>query len=163
MSLKQTHLNGELRPFYYRNNVKIVGKEEDLKQCTDCNHKLLPEFFAKKGTRNAMGAYYLQSICRPCSNAIDKERQYIKKIAGPKPFFCQCCFKTTNDLQRDHIRGTYIFRGWACKGCNTGLGLFNDNLRGLLVGALYLEKDPQKIIDELNYIISRKELDDQTQ
>jgi hypothetical protein len=50
-----------------------------------------------------------------------------------------------------------------CRGCNTGLGLFNDNLRGLLVGALYLEKDPQKIIDELNYIISRKELDDQTQ
>jgi hypothetical protein len=104
-----------------------------------------------------MGAYYLQSICRPCSNAIDKERQYIKKIAGPKPFFCQCCFKTTDDLQRDHIRGTYIFRGWACKGCNTGLGLFNDNLRGLLVGALYLEKDPQKIIEELNNIISRKE------
>ena len=163
MSLKQTHLNGEPRPFHYRDNDKIVGNEYDLKHCTSCNHDLLPKFFSKKGTRNAMGSNYLQGRCRPCSNAIDKERQYIKKIAGPKPFFCECCFKTTDDLQRDHIRGTYIFRGWACKNCNTGLGLFNDNLRGLLVGALYLEKDPQKIIDELNNIISKKELDDQTQ
>jgi hypothetical protein len=41
MSLKQTHLNGELKPFHYRDNVKIVGKEEDLKQCTDCNRRII--------------------------------------------------------------------------------------------------------------------------
>tara|TARA_R110000751_G_scaffold134411_1_gene236832 strand:+ start:337 stop:828 length:492 start_codon:yes stop_codon:yes gene_type:complete len=155
MSLKQTHLNGEPKPFHYRDNVKIVGNEYDLKHCMSCTHDLLPKFFAKKGTRNAMGANYLQGRCKPCSNAIDKERQYIKKMAGPKPFFCECCSKTTEHLQRDHIRGTYVFRGWTCKNCNTGLGLFNDNLRGLLIGALYLEKDPQKIIDELNNITER--------
>ena len=85
-----------------------------------------------------------------------KEHSQIKKIAGLKPFFCECCFKTTDKLERDHVHGTLIFRGWACKNCNTGLGLFNDNLRGLLVGALYLEKDPQKIIDELNNITERE-------
>ena len=159
---RQTHLNGELKPFHYRDNIKIVGKEDDLKQCTDCKQELLPEFFAMKGTRNAMGSNYLQCVCKTCSNAVDKERQHIKKTAGPKPFFCECCFKTTDNLQRDHIRGTYIFRGWACKNCNTGLGLFNDNLRGMLVGALYLEKDPKKIIEELNNITER-EPDDQTQ
>ena len=162
MSLRQTHLNGELKPFHYRDNVKIVGKEDDLKECTNCKQKLLPEFFAKKGTRSAIGANYLQSVCKTCFNTIYKEHTQIRKIAGPKPFFCECCFKTTDKLQRDHIHGTHIFRGWVCRGCNTGLGLFNDNLRGLLVGALYLEKDPKKIIEELNNITER-EPDDQTQ
>jgi len=162
MLSKQTHLKGELKPFHYRDNVKIVGKEDDLKECTNCKQELLLKFFSKKGTQNAINAYYLQSVCKICSNMLIKEHSQIKKIAGPKPFFCECCFKTTDDLQRDHIRGTYIFRGWACKNCNTGLGLFNDNLRGVLVGALYLEKDPQKIIEELNNITER-ESDDQTQ
>ena len=162
MSSRQTHLNGELKPFHYRDNVKIVGKEDDLKECTNCKQNLLPEFFSKKGTQNAINAYYLQSMCKICANAMIKEHHQIKKIAGLKPFFCECCFKTTDKLQRDHIHGTHIFRGWTCKGCNTGLGLFNDNLRGLLIGALYLEKDPQKIIDELNNIMEKK-LDDQTQ
>jgi hypothetical protein len=162
MSLRQTHLKGELKPFHYRDNVKIVGKEDDLKQCTNCKQKLLPEFFSKKGTQNAINAYYLQAICKTCAKMLIKENTQIKKIAGPKPFFCECCFKTTDKLERDHIHGTHIFRGWTCKGCNTGLGLFNDNLRGLLIGALYLEKDPQKIIDELNNIMEKKS-DDQTQ
>ena len=162
MKSRQTHIKGELRQFHYRDNEKIVGNEDDLRQCTECKQKLLPEFFSKKGTRNAMGSNYLQSLCKTCSSSIDKERQYMKKIAGPKPFFCECCFKTTDKLERDHVHGTLIFRGWTCKGCNTGLGLFNDNLRGLLIGALYLEKDPQKIIEELNNITTMQS-DDQTQ
>ena len=162
MKSRQTHIKGELRQFHYRDNEKIVGNEDDLRQCTECKQKLLPEFFSKKGTRNAMGSNYLQSLCKTCSSSIDKERQYMKKIAGPKPFFCECCFKTTDKLERDHVHGTLIFRGWTCKGCNTGLGLFNDNLRGLLIGALYLEKDPKKIIEELNNITTIQS-DDQTQ
>ena len=162
MTKQITHINGELKPFHYRENTKIVGKKNDLKECTNCKQELLPEFFAKKGTRNAMGSYYLQSMCKICSNEIFKENTQIKKIAGLKPFFCECCFKTTDKLQRDHIHGTHIFRGWICKTCNTGLGMLKDNLKGVLAGALYLEKDPKKIIEELNNITER-EPDDQTQ
>ena len=162
MTRQTTHINGELKPFHYRDNSKIVGNEYDLRQCNNCNQELLPKFFAKKGTLSAIGANYLQPMCKECSNTLDRENTQIKKIAGLKPFFCECCFKTTDKLQRDHIHGTLFFRGWICKNCNTGLGLFDDNLKGVLAGALYLEKDPKKIIEELNNIMEKKS-DDQTQ
>ena len=71
MLSKQTHLKGELKPFHYRDNVKIVGKEDDLKECTNCKQELLLKFFSKKGTQNAMNAYYLQSVCKTCANSND--------------------------------------------------------------------------------------------
>ena len=83
-------------------------------------------------------------MCKTCANTLDRENTQIRKIAGLKPFFCECCFKTTDKLQRDHIHGTHIFRGWICKTCNTGLGLFNDNLKGLLSRCIILGKRSEK-------------------
>ena len=90
---RDTHFKGELKPFHYRDNSKIVGKEDDLKQCNRCKQDLLPEFFAKKGTLSAIGANYLQTMCKTCANTLDRENTQIRKISGLKPFFCECCFK----------------------------------------------------------------------
>jgi len=144
---------------HYRGEIKIAGNLGDLKECATCKKTLPAMAYATKGLR-ADGAYYLNGMCRECKSIINRESNYVKKHAPPKPFFCECCFKTTNHLQVDHIHGTFIFRGWACKDCNTGLGLFKDNLKGLLVGALYLEKDPKKIIEELTNLVKERETDE---
>ena len=97
------------------------------------------------------GAYNLQKNSRECHTGVGKERRDVMKKAPPKPDNCDNCHKNKK-LEIDHIHGTTIFRGWVCRNCNTGLGSLGDNLEGVLRGALYLEKDKNKIIETLNKV-----------
>jgi len=55
-------------------------------------------------------------------------------------------------LQIDHLHGTFTFRGWLCRECNTGIGSLGDNLEGVLQAAVYLENDKNKIIKTLDKV-----------
>ena len=135
--------------FYYRGEIKIVGKETDMQECKEC-HKIFPAMaFTTKSLRSD-GAYYLHKACRQCITILEREKREVRKIAPPKPECCDCCHKKTKKLQLDHIHGSTTFRGWLCKACNSGMGKLGDNLEGVLRGALYLEKDKNKIIKKLN-------------
>ena len=135
--------------FHYRGKTKIEGKETDTRECKEC-HEIFPLIAFTTHIQRGDGAYILRKICRECSTVYKREQSKVKKNAPPKPECCDCCHKKTKKLQRDHIHGTFIFRGWVCPDCNTGMGKLGDNLEGLLQAAVYLEKDKNKIIEKLN-------------
>ena len=135
--------------FHHRGEIKIVGKETDMQECREC-HEIFPLIAFTIHIQRGDGAYILRKICRECDTIDKREQREVKKNAPPKPECCDCCHKKTKKLQRDHIHGTFIFRGWVCPDCNAGIGKLRDNLEGLLQAAVYLEKDKNKIIEKLN-------------
>jgi len=139
------------RIFHYRREIKIAGKETDMQECKEC-HEIFPLIAFTTHIQRGDGAYILRKICRECDTIDKREQREVKKNAPPKPECCDCCHKKTKKLQRDHIHGTFIFRGWVCPDCNTGMGKLGDNLEGLLQAAIYLENDKNKIIETLHKI-----------
>ena len=141
--------------FHYRGEIKVLGKETDMHECKEC-HKILPPIAFTTNVQRSDGAYVLRKICRECSTIYKREQREVRKKAPPKPERCDCCHKKTKKLESDHIHGTFIFRGWVCTECNTGIGKLGDNLEGLLQAAVFLEKDKSKIIEVLNGIKNDK-------
>ena len=137
--------------FYVRSDgIKIVGKKDDVQECKEC-HKILPLGAFTTHDLRADGAYRIRKICRECSHQVWKEQRVVRKNAPPRPDRCDCCYKDKK-LQVDHIHGTFTFRGWLCRLCNTGIGAVGDTLEGMLQAAIYLENDKDKIIEELHKV-----------
>jgi len=146
---KQRHKTHEY--FHFRpTGIKIVGGENDKQECKEC-HKILPSTAFTTHTLRSDGAYYLRKICRECHTIIYQEQVAARKNAPPKPDNCDNCHKNKK-LEIDHIHGTTKVRGWLCRNCNTGIGALGDTLEGVLLAAIYLEKDKSKIIEILNDI-----------
>lgn len=138
--------------FHKRGRMKIVGKEDELRECKEC-HRFLPTVSYTTASQRSDGALYLKKICRECSSRMIMEGREVKAKAPPKPDSgqCYCCHKK-NPLQCDHAHGTTEFRGWICKSCNVGLGELGDNLQAVLQAAIYLESDTNKIIKTLHEV-----------
>jgi hypothetical protein len=49
------------------------------------------------------------------------------------------CGRETEELQRDHCHLTDKNRGWLCKQCNLGLGMFKDDIEILKRAIVYLQ------------------------
>ena len=135
---------------FYRGEIKIVGKETDMQECRRC-HRVLPTTAFTTCNIRQDGAYYLMKSCRECESLTRAERKVVIKNAPPKPERCQRCHKKTK-LQVDHVHGTFTFRGWLCRTCNTGMGKLGDDLPGMLQAAIYLENDVEKIKETLDKV-----------
>ena len=140
--------------FHYRGESRVIGKENDMRECIFC-HKIMPLISFRLMRKNSKGVYYLDGRCQACFKRQDKESKIARKKATPKPERCECCRGKT-ELHPDHIHGSYTFRGWLCRKCNTAMGKLGDNLEGILQAAIYLEKDTNKIIETLNGIKNEK-------
>jgi hypothetical protein len=148
----------ESKDFYYKGKIKFAGRETDMQECKEC-HEILPvTAYTKKGisTMRSDGAHFLRKTCRQCRTVLNREMRAARKSAPPKPEHCDCCHKKEEKLQADHVHGSTAFRGWPCKDCNTGIGLFGDNLKGILQAAVYLENDKNKIIETLHEVFNEK-------
>ena len=136
--------------FYFRDKVKIEGKESDMRECKEC-HKILPSTAFNTHVLRSNGGWTLFRICRECKTIVSAEVNIVRKNAPPKSDDCDNCHKNKK-LEIDHIHGTTIFRGWVCSKCNTGIGSLGDTLKGVLQAAIYLENDKDKIIETLNKV-----------
>ena len=141
---KKTHEHFHFKP----TGIKIVGKEDEIQECKECHRSLPLTAFTTHSPRSD-GAYYLKKDCRECHTIVHNEQREVLKKAPPKPDNCVCCHKNKK-LELDHLHGTFKFRGWLCRSCNTGMGALGDDLRGVLQAAIYLERDKSKIIEKLN-------------
>lgn len=56
---------------------------------------------------------------------------------------CRQLLTKQSDVQIDHCHSTGRVRGLLCAGCNTGLGMFRDNIESLLRAAVYLSPDAE--------------------
>ena len=136
--------------FHFRKGIKIEGKEGDTRECKEC-HKILPLTAFNTHTMRSNGAFTLRNKCKNCGRRLTEEQTAVKKNAPPKPDFCNCCHGK-EFLQRDHLHGTFIFRGYLCRNCNTGIGGLGDTLEGVLQAAVYLENNKNKIIEKLHKV-----------
>ena len=136
---------------------------EETKTCTKCDEdKSLSEFHLKRGKP--------RSICKNCCSLDYKTRyprererertiekhgitavEYLK-ILSEQFGRCAICGKVpeeTYNLYIDHDHeccpGQFscgkCIRGLLCQKCNTGLGMFNDNLKNLQSAVTYLSGD----------------------
>jgi hypothetical protein len=57
---------------------------------------------------------------------------------------CAICGKQTNRLLVDHCHTTGKIRGLLCPACNSGLGMFKDNIESLSTAIIYLKNQGLK-------------------
>ena len=116
--------------------------------CSVCGQeKDNTEFTFYKDRKTANGYRLMTNTnCRDCQKVRGKERNEIKKkFKGlkPPPFgtSCECCGKPVHrNWQLDHCHETGDFRGWICKGCNTGMGGIGDTEESLIRALEYLRR-----------------------
>ena len=79
----------------------------------------------------------------------EKRKIYLKRWRGlvygviyPERTECGICSKPIEGSQiaLDHNQETQTFRGWLCRLCNSGLGIFQEDLNLLRKAAAYLEE-----------------------
>lgn len=129
-------------------------------KCSKCKNILPINMFSK--SINAIKGHY--SHCKNCRAKVHKDYQKtekskkakLKKLYGltPENFynmvksqngFCKICDNVLNpqigDICVDHCHITGFVRGILCRRCNTGLGMFKDNIKSLKNAIIYLEKN----------------------
>jgi hypothetical protein len=81
-------------------------------------------------------------LCKICSNRISKYQISIDEFIS-LPNHCQIC-GSIKRLCIDHDHKTNMVRGILCSTCNTGIGMFKDNLNLVFIASKYLENNVSK-------------------
>jgi hypothetical protein len=141
-----------------RNKLKRRKELNGQWKCSTCEEYKSPECFDK----NSKAWNGLELNCKECRShkrktPIEKERIWefcLKKrfklskedyndLLEDQVGVCAICFKADISGRRlsvDHCHGTDEIRGLLCSKCNTGLGLFDDNIDNLVSAINYLKK-----------------------
>lgn len=105
----------------------------------------------------------INTNCKSCQKRISKELRNLRKeliSSNPQPEYgspCDLCKKPVHrNWQLDHCHETGKFRGWLCKGCNTGLGGIGDSFESTLNALIYLSKFKRLKTNELTKLIEEK-------
>ena len=67
-----------------------------------------------------------------------REARYAAEAGRPKPEVCDICAKKIGNIVYDHCHTYGHFRGFLCDGCNTVLGLMEDDANLLVAMSAYL-------------------------
>ena len=108
-----------------------------LRECDTCHQKKMPNLFSKRSGK-------LRGRCKECDRK-DKlqirygitSQQYDIMRARQKGR-CLICDRKTDRLVVDHCHKTKKVRGLLCNGCNTSLGLIQENINILCTAIQYL-------------------------
>ena len=88
----------------------------------------------------------LSSMCKECKRGYWRGYGKAAKGAGTRPDRCDCCGCDEIEVLRrgkwalDHDHETESFRGWLCKNCNVGIGLFGESIERLQQAIDYLKR-----------------------
>ena len=114
-------------------------------------------------TRFTSNGYRLRvnTNCKDCSKRISKELRKLKKkltASHPQPKYGEPCDLCGNPVyknwQLDHCHDTGEFRGWLCKGCNTGLGSIGDTFESVVNALKYINRFEDKPVNDIVKLIS---------
>ena len=127
------------------------------RECNKCGiTKSVSDFYIKKCKNNKLNRF--NSPCKKCSYENDK-RVYMKNYSRKRNFGisadefndmkisqddkCAICKKDSKYFKRDfsidHCHTTGKIRGLLCSNCNTGIGMFKDDIDILKSAILYLK------------------------
>ena len=125
------------------------------KVCTKCSiEKPLENFYENK-------AGYPASKCKPCHAEYQKEyrskndkayfytvkarynidREQYNEMRDNQESKCKICSKEPKRLYIDHCHDSGKIRGLLCHQCNSGLGMFKDNINNLKNAVRYLNEE----------------------
>ena len=175
---KNTKRNEELTPTVgvaQTNSLDVKNLKEGIMsnsnipdgkcKCSVCGvEKPNSEFLFYK-TRFTRDGYRLRvnTNCASCRKKLRTELSILKKRitdSHPKPEKgnpCDLCGKPVHkNWQLDHCHETGEFRGWLCKGCNTGLGGIGDSFESVLKALLYFSKFKKLSIEDITKLIEEK-------
>lgn len=147
--------------------AKFATPEEELKyresvcrECSKCN-VVKPSTQFKTNTSGSDhfdkdGYRLLRPECIDCANKISigktKAKQAAKRIGipykAPPGTSCAICNKPPNSRQPlvfDHCHETDTFRGYLHNSCNRSIGVFGDDIQGLLNVLNYLNSKKKNI------------------
>lgn len=135
----------------------LIEESTRSKKCATCkNWKLVELFYRRKSKKDGR-----RDSCKLCENN-EKQlnrnllRQYkisykdYTELCKLQNYKCKICNKEetaiepkTNKIRRlavDHCHDNGTVRGLLCSRCNTGIGLFKDNIHNLSEAIKYLKK-----------------------
>tara|TARA_B100000809_G_C14852193_1_gene428735 strand:+ start:192 stop:587 length:396 start_codon:yes stop_codon:yes gene_type:complete len=129
--------------------------ETTYKTCSKCKKELPEDNFSIRGNEG-----FRRTDCKNCVQKRTKQANRLKKAYGKpsKDYICPICNRQQHEFSRafslDHDHETGEFRGWLCHNCNTGLGLFKDNLDTLQKAINYLKKSNKRSLMSkiINYL-----------
>lgn len=145
-------------------------QHSDIKQImsySTAKAQSLVRYFTGKSCKRGHIATRLVSTrkCSACSRIDDRNRYAINPAAQqerslayqrrklpaptrPCPPRCELCGLPPKKrrLHLDHDHKTGAFRGWLCATCNTSLGKFGDDIRGLQHAVHYLRRNTEAIL-----------------
>ena len=134
-------------------------------ECSVCYIEQPNSEFLFYKTRFTQDGYRLRANtnCNNCRKRLSKElRELRKKLvkSHPQPEFgepCDLCGKPVHrNWQLDHCHETGQFRGWLCKGCNTGLCGIGDSFDSTLNALIYLSKFNKFTVKHLTDLIKER-------
>tara|TARA_B100001094_G_scaffold32860_1_gene27356 strand:+ start:7689 stop:8141 length:453 start_codon:yes stop_codon:yes gene_type:complete len=134
-------------------------------KCSVCGEEKPNSEYTFYTSRFTQDGYRLRinTNCDSCRKRISKELRDLRKelvSSNPQPEYgssCDLCKKPVyRNWQLDHCHETGKFRGWLCKGCNTGLGGIGDSFESTLNALIYLSKFKRLKTNELTKLIEEK-------
>lgn len=148
---------------------EYIWSSIQYKICSKCNHnKQLIRFKGNTSGTDAFdknGYRLRRPECNECMKKIYSGKCLAQKKAkemnipckAPDGILCAICGNpptARNSLVFDHCHKTQIFRGYCCNACNRSLGVFGDDLSGILRVVNYLlQNNKQTIIQNENGLL----------
>jgi len=121
------------------NMIDTISSREII-NCRICNIDKKRDQFVISSTTPVKIHY--KDICKQCAGIKGKLVNDLKK-ANPYPdedYVCPICQETNQKWYLDHDWKTGEFRAYLCNKCNSGLGLFRDNIDNLNRAISYLSR-----------------------
>ena len=117
---------------YTRHQVRVCSKCDEEKPLVRFSNNASGSCgFGRDGYR----------LRRPeCTDCTRRSNNAKGKTKAPPGTACEICLKTPEKIVFDHDHKTREFRGWLCDTCNRSLGVFGDEVPGLIKALNYLLK-----------------------
>lgn len=144
-----------------------------LQVCNKCNKKMSFIHFSNNtcgsSPFNRFGTRYKRKDCIECNKYTSKQKLLIKKKMKKRGLpiipinnVCEICRKK-DKLVLDHCHEKTAFRGFLCDACNRSLGIFGDNIDGLLLVLNYLNNVEPFDLEKINnkYVLVKESFNPQ--
>jgi len=103
---------------------------EETSYCFACDQELPKSSFCRNASRTA-------GVQRQCKSCQDKYKSLRAEHQMPEGQICECCGVRPASCF-DHDKKTMIFRGWLCRGCNSGIGMLDHDVGRMGLSINYL-------------------------
>jgi hypothetical protein len=102
----------------------------------------------KDSARKQARKQRLKNPERVLNIALKSGRKKLPVPTRPCPAVCELCGNppTRRVLHLDHDHITNTFRGWLCQKCNTNLGRFGDDIKGLQAAIMYMRRNQAPLL-----------------